>query len=191
MKINEIKKITDFKHVNMFMVNYTDKLGNQKKWQVATRAVEPKCVSGDFEIPDAVVIVPYHTEKEKLVVIKEFRVPLGDYQIGFPAGLVDQGESNEEASFRELKEETGLQLTKVLKTSPPAFTTSGLSDESVSMIYVECKGEPSNEHNEASEDINVILVSQDKAKVMLTDHTLKFDVKTWLVLSTFAEYGRI
>src|SRR4051812_14141589 len=44
--------------------------------------------------PDAVVVVPVLTGREpKLVLIKEYRVPLQDYELHFPAGLVDDDES--------------------------------------------------------------------------------------------------
>ncbi|NQU66008.1 MAG: NUDIX hydrolase, partial [SAR324 cluster bacterium] len=78
-----------------------------------------------------------------MVVIEEFRVPLGGYQFGFPAGLVDEGETIQETTKRELFEETGLNVTAFLRESPPVYSTSGLSDESVVMVYVECDGEPS------------------------------------------------
>ena len=48
--------------------------------------------------------------EDKLVVIKEFRVPVETYEIGFPAGLIDSGETPEDAVRRELEEETGLKV---------------------------------------------------------------------------------
>ncbi|MBU3916196.1 NUDIX hydrolase [bacterium] len=191
MKIKKVNKVTDNQHLNLFEIEYTDMLGNDKKWQLVTRVAEPKCVSGDFKDPDAVVIVPYHKKKDRLVVIKEFRVPLGDYQFGFPAGLVDKGETLEEAGRRELKEETGLIMTRVLKVGPPIYSSSGMTDESISMLYVECEGESSNKHNESSEDISVVLMSPKEAAELCRDYEKKIDAKTWLVLSTFAEHGHV
>lgn len=191
MKISQLRKVTDYRFVNMFEVEYEDMKGQEKIWQFASRHAQPRCVSRSFDVPDAVVIVPYHKGKDKLAVIKEFRVPLADYQIGFPAGLVDAGESVEEAGARELKEETGLVLTNVLKKSPPVFSTSGLSDESVIMLYVECEGEASNQHNESSEDIAVQFLSPQESRGVINDKTLKIDVKTWLVLSSYAENSKL
>ena len=77
------------------------------------------------------MMVPFHTSENKLVITREYRVPLDDYEVGFPAGLVDAGESVEQAVRRELKEETGLNLSRVICTSPPLYPSAGMTDESV------------------------------------------------------------
>lgn len=191
MKIQNVEKITNSQHLNMYEISYMDQNGMEKIWQFTTRADKPKCLTKQFDMPDAVVIVPFHKVKDKLVIIKEFRVPLGDYQYGFPAGLVDDGETIQQTCMRELKEETGLNVTRIKKSSPPVYSSSGMSDESVSMIYVECDGTPSNKGNEDSEDITTLFVSQSEALELCKNSTIKLDVKTWLALSSFAESGRI
>ncbi|MDY6789857.1 MAG: NUDIX hydrolase [Thermodesulfobacteriota bacterium] len=191
MKIQHVEKITDCRHLNMYEISYINRNGMEKSWHIASRGDQPKCVTGQFDMPDAVVIVPFHKEKNKLVIIKEFRVPLGGYQYGFPAGLVDKGETIQQTCIRELKEETGLNVTRIKKTSPPAYSSSGMTDESVSMVYVECNGTPSNKGNEGSEDITTIFVSPSEASELCKNLKIKLDVKTWLVLSSFAESGRV
>ena len=46
-------------------------------------------------------------ETTKTLVISQFRPPLNTWSIEFPAGLIDEGETPEEAARRELAEETG------------------------------------------------------------------------------------
>jgi len=191
MKIQTVEKITNCRHLNLYEISYIDQNDIEKSWQFTTRADKPKCVTGRFDMSDAVVIVPFHKKKDKLVIIKEFRVPLGDYQYGFPAGLVDEGETIQQTCMRELEEETGLNVTLIKKISPPVYSSSGMSDESVSMVYVECDGTPSNKGNEGSEDITTIFISPSEASELCKNSKIKLDVKTWLVLSSFAENGRI
>ncbi len=191
MKIKEAVKLTNSKWLNQFDVKYVGKGGEERSWLLSSRARQPKCITGRFDVPDAVVIVAHHEAADKLVLTREFRVPLADYEYGFPAGLVDTGESVEEAARRELEEETGLTVCSVMRVSPPIYSSAGMTDESVAMVYVKCRGESSTESNTASELIEVLLVSRDGAAALCREKNLKFDVKTWLILSGFAENGRL
>ena len=116
---------------------------------------------------------------------------MADVEYGFPAGLVDAEESVEEAVRRELMEETGLKLTQIIKRSPVLYSSAGMTDESVSIVYVECEGEVSTAGNEGSEQIEVLFVSADQAGTLCRDSTLKFDAKAWPVLCRYAEHGDI
>ena len=191
MEILNANKLTDLKWLNMFSVAYKDKNGLNKSWQVATRAAQPKCVSGRFTEPDAVMIVPFHTLENKLVITREYRVPLADYEVAFPAGLIDDGESLEQAVRRELKEETGLNLTRVTGTTPLLYSSAGLTDESVAMVTIECSGRPSSAANTASESIKVDFVSPSQAARLCNKRSLKFDAKAWLVLNGYSRTGHL
>ncbi len=189
IKIGSVEKKTDCRHLNLYAINYRDRLGNERTWNIASRKDPPRCVSSSFDLPDAVVIVAQHRQQGGLVVIKEFRVPLGGYQYGFPAGLVDAGETIEQACTRELWEETGLSAARLVKTSPPIYSSSGMTDESVVMVYAECTGELSRAGNAASEDIRPFLVTPEEAGRLCRNPDHAMDVKTWLVLERFAATG--
>jgi ADP-ribose pyrophosphatase len=92
---------------------------------------------------------------------------------------------------RELKEETGLEITRFIKIGPSIYSSAGMTDESVSMVYIECDGDPSNDRNEGSEDIEVVFVSREEAIQLCEDASLKFDAKAWIVLINFAKFGCI
>jgi len=191
MRINKAVRLTNLKWINLFNIEVVDFVGNDRKWQLASRRKEPKCTTGRFEKPDAVVIVPFHTGREKIVIIREYRVALAGDEYGFPAGLVDEGETVEAAARRELLEETGLTVTRVIEVGPPVYSSAGMTDESVAMVYVECDGEPSAAGNEGVEQIEVILASGAEVGRLCADPELKFDAKAWLVLTAFAKHGRL
>jgi ADP-ribose pyrophosphatase len=185
-EIKGYKKLTDEKWLNLFEVNYVAKNGDDKSWKIASRQKQPKCITGRYDRPDAVVIVPFHTAKNKMVITREYRVPLNDYEYGFPAGLLEAGESVEKATRRELREETGLTVSRLIRSTPPIYSSGGMSDESVAMVYVECEGEPSSSANTDSELIEVLFISPSEAAGLLSDTALKFDAKAWLEISRFA-----
>ena len=183
VNIYKKEKITDYPHLNLIRARYKDRTGTDKSWLYASRQ--------DSARPDAVVVIPFHQQENKLVLIKEFRVPLGEFQYGFPAGLVDSGESVVQAGRRELYEETGLTVVNVIKQSPAVFSSSGLTDESISLLYVVCDGSANTEHNEASELIEVKMLSQNQAADFMGQDNILFDVKTWIVLDRFSATGKV
>lgn len=157
-----VTKLTDNKWLNLFDVEYTTPDGKTGHWTFASRKANP--APGNYPMQaDAVVIIPLLKDgrKRKLVTIKEFRIPLGDYEYGFPAGLYDHNETAEAVAKRELKEETGLKLTKVLYVGPACVSSAGLSDESVVYVVCECTGNVSTDGNEGTEDITVDVLDID------------------------------
>lgn len=137
-----LNKLTDCDWVNLFEVRFKRKGQAERSWVMCSRKEKP---IEDAAKADAVVIVPTIETHEgrRLVVTKEFRVPIWDYEYGFPAGLIDGGEKLEAAVARELKEETGLELAKIKHISAPVFSSAGLSDESCHIVLIEAKGQVS------------------------------------------------
>lgn len=71
----------------------------------------------------------------EILLQKQFRPPVEKIVIEVPAGLIDAGETAEEAAVRELKEETGYVGT-VSESSPVMF--NGTSTKAASSILT-CK----------------------------------------------------
>lgn len=56
----------------------------------------------------AVAIVPI-ADDGRVVLVRQFRSPVGDSLLELPAGVLDEGEQPEDAVQRELQEETGFR----------------------------------------------------------------------------------
>ena len=189
MKIIDSTVINKGRFVTLVAVTYEDQKGNTKQWQMVTREETPKCISGEIQRPDATIIVPYHLKEKKLAVIREFRVPVGGYMFGFPAGLLDPGEELAVTAGRELHEETGLDLVKVYRYSPAVFSSAGITDEAIAMVFAEVKGTSSNHRNEDSEDIEVFLMDQQEVSDLLHRDDIAFGARAWLVMDAFVRMG--
>ncbi len=73
----------------------------------------------------AVLIVPL-LDLDALLLVKEYAAGTDRYELGFPKGLIDAGETSFEAANRELKEEVGFGAKKLthlksLSSSPAYF----------------------------------------------------------------------
>ncbi|MCW8875811.1 MAG: ADP compounds hydrolase NudE [Kangiellaceae bacterium] len=61
------------------------------------------------------VMVVAITSNNELVLIREYSAGTDDYQLAFPKGLVDAGETFVQAGNRELKEETGYGAKEIVE----------------------------------------------------------------------------
>ena len=185
----KLNKLTDRKWLNLYDVAFTNKNGAESHWTAVSRKQNP--ITGAAE-PDAVVIIPVmNTPRGKrLVVTKEFRIPIWDYEYGFAAGLIDKGHTIEQTIEKELKEETGLDLVKIIHISSPVYSSAGMTDESCCMAVVEAKGQISNEHLEASEQIEAVLMDADDIRELLASGK-KISAKAWGLFYHYAALGRI
>jgi len=73
-------------------------------------------VEGDYIIMDAPDWAIVIAEKDdKFLMVKQWRHGEAALSIEFPGGVIDKGESPEEAARRELEEETGCKAAKITK----------------------------------------------------------------------------
>lgn len=183
-----IEKMTDQKWLNLYSVAYTAKDGSPHRWVMCSRKDKPIEQAPE---PDAVYIaaIVATPEGNRLVMTKEFRVAIDDVEYGFPAGLIDEGETIESTVRRELKEETGLEVETIHHISPPVYSSAGMSDESCCMVLVTASGTPSTHLNETHEQIEVLLYDVDDIRALLQSRN-KIAGKAWGLLYHFAATGK-
>ena len=169
-QIREIIRQTQNKFLNMFEFRGKNKVGHDFRYFVASRAESDsdlKAVSGENH-PDGVIMYAlYGEKKDRVVLIRQYRFPLGGFIYEFPAGLVEKGEDYRECAVREMHEETGLTFTPVQADSmfeEARFTTAGLTDESCSMVYGYAEGEPSRKY-----EIQIVLADREEIRRILKE----------------------
>ena len=173
-RIKGIKKLTDNRYLNLYELDATFRDGSCAPYYVASRrksADTIKAATHDNH-PDGVILYGvYGEQKDKVVLIRQYRYPLNGYVYEFPAGLVEQGEDMLEAGVREMYEETGLNFIPV-QTARPFFTSIGMTDESCGTVFGYCSGDPSNAHQEGSEDIQVVLADRAECRRILKEENV-------------------
>ncbi len=117
----------------------------------------------DYTLVDhagAVCIVPV-TRAGQVVLIWNYRYPVGAYCLECPAGGIKPGASPEEAARQELEQEVGGQAAE-LRYVGRFFTSSGITNE-VIHVFLATGVELAEPDRESTEEIEVRLVDVDEA----------------------------
>ena len=173
-RIHKATKLTDNRFLNLYELDASIRDGSRIKYYVSSRnqSVETlKATSGRRNADGVILYGVYGEKRDRIVLVRQFRYPIGDYVYEFPAGLVEPGEDVVDAGIREMHEETGLTFTPKQSgcCSRPFFTTVGMTDESCSLVFGYCHGTPSNHHQEETEDIQVVLADREECRRILRE----------------------
>jgi 8-oxo-dGTP pyrophosphatase MutT (NUDIX family) len=141
---------------------FTDRQGKELKWEYVERTTKADREVDGIEIFATIM----QDDIDHAIVIAVYRIPVENYVLEFPAGLVDP-QDNDVAltALRELKEETGYvaSVEDVIEVSPRVFVDPWKSTESSRYVRIKVDGARAENINptqelEADEDIKVLLL---------------------------------
>jgi ADP-ribose pyrophosphatase len=112
----------------------------------------------------AVCVVPL-LDHEQVVMVKQYRQPVGKVLLELPAGTLDKGEDPEECARRELVEEVGYYPQKLTKMFH-SYLAPGYSTEMLHTYLAEDL-QPTSENRDADEFIEVVTVNLRQAVDMI------------------------
>nr|XP_031532237.1 ADP-sugar pyrophosphatase isoform X2 [Vicugna pacos] len=129
--------ISEGKWVKLEKTTYRDPTGKTRTWESVKRTTRRG------QSADGVAVIPVLQRTlhyECIVLVKQFRPPMGGYCLEFPAGLLEGDESPEAAALRELEEETGYK-GDVAECSPAVCMDPGLSNCTTHIVTVTINGD--------------------------------------------------
>lgn len=130
------------------------------------------------EHPGAVAVLPV-ISRNRVLLINQYRYPIGKWILEVPAGTLKNGESADECALRELEEETGYRA-RSLKKMLTIYPSPGYSTESIH-IYVASELEKSTQKLDEDEELTITEMDVDEAIEELLKKD-EVDGKTFLTL---------
>lgn len=126
--------------------------------------------------PGAVAVIPI-TKDNKIVLVEQYRKPLGKTLLEIPAGMLEPNEQPLAAAVRELEEETGY-TTKELSFVTSFYTSPGFADELI-YLYITDTLEKMETPVQGDDDefIEVVELTLDEAKRYVEEEKIH-DAKT-------------
>ncbi|MCI9657153.1 MAG: NUDIX hydrolase [Lachnospiraceae bacterium] len=174
-RILSVEKTTDNRFLNMYNLHHENKVGRKGLYHMASRGknIENLKLSTRKNTPDGVIIYSIYGEKrDRMVLVRQYRITIDDYIYELPAGLIDEGETFAQAGARELKEETGLDFEPLQVDEmyhKAFFTTIGMTDESCATVYGYASGTVSRDGLEENEQLEVVLADRAEVKRILKE----------------------
>lgn len=152
------------------------------RWEYATRKTQRPAVG--------IVAI---TDEQKVVVVEQFRPPVGRTVVELPAGLAGdiagaEDEALVEAAKRELLEETGYTANQWTELGS-GYSSPGLTDESIVLFLARGLEKTGPGGGDASEDIKVHEIPIGQVLDWLNEHDTQADLK--LHAGLFAAWSRL
>lgn len=163
MKFLGMEKVRDGKYLKNYELSYENKAGKLKKFEIVSR----KELSGPEDLGKRVSGVSIVAFKDdQMMLLKEFRLSINKEIFNLCAGMLEEGETIEECIARELYEETGLSIKRVISILPPSFSAVGFSDTKTYIAFVEAEG-TFEDHTSDNEQIQARFYTRQEVKEML------------------------
>jgi len=141
-KIVSKSKVGATRWLELVKLNWQDDRGRKREWDAVERPF-PTDAGAPLMAPQAsaVAILPIlriDGRFSEVILISQYRPPLGSMCIEAPAGLVGAGEDYTDTAFRELFEETGLRAASVLDDDDAVLCNDpGITNAACRLLVVE------------------------------------------------------
>ncbi len=180
MKLIKMEKVKDGKYLKNYELTYRNKAGKEKTYEIVSR----KELSGIEDIGQKVSGLSITAVNgDKLLLLREFRMGVNKIVYNLCAGMLEEGESLEQCIRRELYEETGLQVKRIIDILPASYAAVAISDTKTSIVFVEAEGE-FEDHTSDNEWIEAGFYTKEEVRELLK--TAEFSSRAQIIAYFFA-----
>jgi len=150
---------------------YTDSKGETRSWEMVSRTNSAGAVC-------IVAVVP--GPMPAIILVKQYRPPLANHTLEFPAGLVECGEGIAETALRELLEETGC-IGTLIDVGPTLYSSPGLTDETITFVRIDVtdRTDPQPQAGECIEIVELPLTKLKDELLKVEKSGVGIDAKLW------------
>ena len=181
MKYLKIVKYGDNRYLKNYKILYENKVKQVKEYEMVSRN-EIKCEEEIADKVNGISIVAF--KDDKILLLNEFRMAVNRRVFNLCAGMIENGENAEECASRELYEETGLKIVRIVDELEPCFAAVAISDIRTKVIFAEVEGNISPSLSD-NEDIVPGFYSREQVATMLK--TENFSSRAQIVAYCFAK----
>jgi ADP-ribose pyrophosphatase len=181
MKLLDIKKVRDGKYLKNYELTYLNKAGKEKKYEIVSRSEITDKESLGAKVNGISMVVLC---QDKLLLLKEFRMGINKNIYNLCAGLLEPGETIEACMERELYEETGLKLKRIIDILPPSYSAVAISDIQTRIAIVEAEGEFAD-HTSDNEQIQAAFYTKEECVELL--RTAEFSSRSQMIAYFFTK----
>ncbi len=120
----------------------------------------PLFVNANSQKSFGAIVVPVEKKSGKFLLLKEWRLPLGNFVLDFPRGFPDKSEKAIITAMREFSEETGIMpsLSEMISLGV-SYENTGYSYNALDVFYVYIESDVELKFEESS---SAILLSKDE-----------------------------
>ncbi len=148
---------------------------NSKWLKVIKKNIEMYSNSGDYysvELFDYITCITF-TEDKKFVLVKQYRHAIESMSLEFPSGLLDTKETPEECAIKEVWEETGLKVKKIISLGTYFADVGRLTNK---IHYFFCITNSSTEAKSQEEEISLEIINPDELNGKINSGEFSFSM---------------
>ncbi|KAJ7043355.1 NUDIX hydrolase domain-like protein [Mycena alexandri] len=183
-----VMSASEAKWITLKKIKYSDAEGKERLWECAERTTRK---SSGIDAVAVLAIIRSKTNAFPLstIIIEQYRPPIDKFIIEMPAGLIDEGETPEQAAIRELEEETGYKASGVVEATPVIVSDPGMTTANMKLVVLRVeladKMETPQQKLEAGEFIVKRVVELSK----LNEDLKAYDAKGFVVDARLAHWA--